>query len=443
MKLPNPDDYIKLFNIKESVFSCYPEIIQRESMTIDGYPNIELVYIDGQFFFLREDMNKYEYPDDEMHKALDLVKERGEAFELHSSKLNKDYSNATEEELDKGIAKVIDLWSTYVRTVDIPVYMSHFFEGKVLKMMYDVGFTGHDFDILTHPLNNIFHRRRKRDFALLKLGKLTKEEFYEKWKWSEMVLYQKKFVDEKFIEDQLNHIEDANTVIEELDSNHEKAKEEYDVLYSKLPEELKKKADLIQKFLYVRDYRFELAIRGGFTTLPLFDAVAKKRNISFNQLIFSSPPEILRKEVSTDVDKRIKGYVFYKGKIYVGEEMLEWKKHFNKKHKLNEIKGKGVSKGKVIGRAKIVMSADEAGKIEKGDIIVCDITTPDYMHALHTVSAIVANIGGFTSHSAIVAREFNIPCVVGTGNATNVFEDNEIIEVDADNGIVRKILDDK
>lgn len=442
MKLPNPDNYVKLFNIRESVFSCYPEMIQRESMNKDGYPNIELVYIDGQFFFLRSDLEKYNYSDEEIHKALDLVKKRGEAFEKHSFELNKNYLEASTEELDNGIAKVIELWSTYVRVVDVPVYMSYSFEGKVLKMMYEAGFSGHDFDILTHPLYNTFHQRRKRDFALLKLNKLTKEEFYEKWKWSEMVLYQKKFVDDKFIEEQLEQIENPEKVIEELDSNYKKAKEDYDILYEKLSSDLKKKADLIQKFLYVRDYRFELAIRGSFATLPLFNAVAKDRKIDFNELIFSSPPEILEKKVSFEVNDRIKGYVFYKGEIYVNEKMQIWKEHFNKRYSVDEIKGKGVSKGKIKGIAKIVPTTKELGKVKKGDIIVCEITTPDYMYALHKVSAIVANIGGFTSHSAIVAREFNIPCVVGTGNATLVFKDGDYIEVDADNGVVRKIKND-
>ena len=55
------------------------------------------------------------------------------------------------------------------------------------------------------------------------------------------------------------------------------------------------------------------------------------------------------------------------------------------------------------------------------------------------VSAIVANIGGFTSHSAIVAREFGIPCVVGASNATLVFKDNDKILVDANKRVVKKL----
>ena len=197
MNFPNPDNYIKLFSIKESLFSCYPEMIQRESMEIDGYPNIRMVYIDGQFYFHKEDLKKYNFPDERIKESLDIVKTRSENFAKFSSELSKDYTGVSDEEVDRLIERAIELWSTFVRVVDVPVYISHYFEEKVLNLMYKHGFSGHDFDVLTHPLYNTFHQRRKKDFALLKLGKMSKEEFIKKWDWSEMVLYQKKFIDDQ------------------------------------------------------------------------------------------------------------------------------------------------------------------------------------------------------------------------------------------------------
>jgi rifampicin phosphotransferase len=254
-----------------------------------------------------------------------------------------------------------------------------------------------------------------------------------------MILFKKKLVDDHFIEEQLSHLDDPDKIINELDENYKKAKIEYDKLYSKFDIILRKKADLIQKFLYVRDYRFELYIRSTYNSIKIIEEVAKRLGLTYNEVIFMTPDELIKKEIPYDLHKRMEAFIFYKDKIYTGNEVYKWKELFNKKQNIDFVKGKGVSKGKIKGVAKIVLNADEAHKIEKGDIIICDITTPDYMHALHKVSAIVANIGGFTSHSAIVAREFNIPCVVGCGNATNIFKDNDLVEVDADNGIVRKI----
>lgn len=95
--------------------------------------------------------------------------------------------------------------------------------------------------------------------------------------------------------------------------------------------------------------------------------------------------------------------------------------------------------GVVRGKAKIVMSPKDSCKIEKGDILVATMSTPDFLPAMQKASAFVTDIGGITSHAAIVARELKKPCIIGTKIATKIFKDGDMIEVDADNGIVRKI----
>lgn len=77
--------------------------------------------------------------------------------------------------------------------------------------------------------------------------------------------------------------------------------------------------------------------------------------------------------------------------------------------------------------------------MEKGDILVSDTTGPEMMIAIQKASAIVTDEGGMMSHAAVVAREFKIPCVVGTTYATEVFKDGDFIEVNANSGVVRKI----
>ena len=67
------------------------------------------------------------------------------------------------------------------------------------------------------------------------------------------------------------------------------------------------------------------------------------------------------------------------------------------------------------------------------------MTTPDFVPLMQKSAAIVTDIGGLLSHAAIVSREFNIPCIVGTQYATKVFKDGDMVEVDADKGVVRKI----
>jgi phosphohistidine swiveling domain-containing protein len=78
------------------------------------------------------------------------------------------------------------------------------------------------------------------------------------------------------------------------------------------------------------------------------------------------------------------------------------------------ITGTGVSPGTKQGRAKVMHDLAEASKVQPGDILVCELTRPAWIPLFSTVSAVVADTGGVLSHSAIVAREYRIPCVVGT-----------------------------
>ena len=65
------------------------------------------------------------------------------------------------------------------------------------------------------------------------------------------------------------------------------------------------------------------------------------------------------------------------------------------------------------------------------------MTSPDLMAAIRRCVGIVTDFGGITCHAAIVAREFNIPCIVGTDDATKRISDDDLVEVDANSGVVR------
>lgn len=75
----------------------------------------------------------------------------------------------------------------------------------------------------------------------------------------------------------------------------------------------------------------------------------------------------------------------------------------------------------------------------QGDILVTGMTRPEYIHLAKKSAGIITDAGGILSHAAITARELKIPCIIGTKNATQILKDGDLVEVDADNGIVRKI----
>ena len=100
------------------------------------------------------------------------------------------------------------------------------------------------------------------------------------------------------------------------------------------------------------------------------------------------------------------------------------------------LKGETASAGVYSGKVKIVHDPSELGKVEKGDILVTTMTTPDMVPAMQRAGAIVTNEGGLTCHAAIVSREMGTPCLVGTEHATEVLKDDEIITVHATRGLV-------
>jgi pyruvate, water dikinase len=102
----------------------------------------------------------------------------------------------------------------------------------------------------------------------------------------------------------------------------------------------------------------------------------------------------------------------------------------------NEIKGFAASHGVVEGPARIVKSVEEISKLQKGDILVCQITNPTWAPIFPKIAGAVSDIGGSMSHAAIVAREFGLPAVVGTGNATSRIKDGQRIRVDGGRGVV-------
>lgn len=98
--------------------------------------------------------------------------------------------------------------------------------------------------------------------------------------------------------------------------------------------------------------------------------------------------------------------------------------------------GLAASPGAVTGRVKVIKDISELDKLEKGDILVTVMTNPDMVPAMEKASAIITDEGGATSHAAIVSRELEVPCIVGTEKATSLLEDGQEVTVDGSSGKV-------
>ena len=120
----------------------------------------------------------------------------------------------------------------------------------------------------------------------------------------------------------------------------------------------------------------------------------------------------------------------------ITRESLDTWLHADSDAASNEVRGFAASSGVVEGPARIVRSVDEIARLQKGDILVCQVTNPTWAPVFQKIAGAVSDIGGSMSHAAIVAREYGLPAVVGTGTATSRIRDGQRIRVDGGRGIV-------
>ncbi len=201
----------------------------------------------------------------------------------------------------------------------------------------------------------------------------------------------------------------------------------------------------------VQDRRKAYLIQFAYHMNELFKELANRTGIAedhFCSMKYSEIIDVVKtgKFNLKKLEKRKKRFI-----AFTHDQMIDWyngetaikveKKIAPVKIKKNikEFRGRIASAGKAKGRVALVTSATQIKKVKKGNILVSSNTTPDYLPAMEKAAAIITEKGGIASHAAVVSRELGVPCVTGILNITNVLKDGDIVEVDADEGVVRKI----
>lgn len=210
---------------------------------------------------------------------------------------------------------------------------------------------------------------------------------------------------------------------------------------------------IAKRFVYIKDARDDYRRQGVFHALPFFKELATRMGIAPQDVGYLQESEISAfldgrlKIAKRLISERKKDFVLYldthkKLVCLQGGEIPKALEAFGlltEQENAREIVGNVASRGIAEGKVAIVWGVKDLGKVRKGDILIAVATHPDYVPAMRKAAAIVTDEGGLTSHAAIVSREFGIPCVVGTGNATSLLKDSDMIKVDAEKGVVRKL----
>jgi phosphohistidine swiveling domain-containing protein len=168
-------------------------------------------------------------------------------------------------------------------------------------------------------------------------------------------------------------------------------------------------------------------------------------NIILPQEVFILEKTKLSKEEEEKIKQRKKGCVLFPDEVILLKDL---KLKLEEAHiKLNrtaepvtsQIKGNVAYSGKVKGLVRVILYKEDLKNLKDKEIIVTEMTSPEFMPAIKKASAIVTDEGGITCHAAIISRELKKPCIIGTKIATQVLHDGDLVEVDADNGIVKII----
>jgi len=192
---------------------------------------------------------------------------------------------------------------------------------------------------------------------------------------------------------------------------------------------------------------FSLASDKGY---QFIDTLSEQYDISSSLLKYATCME-LQKLIETShlsldnlQKRRAERFLFSEDRIVVGENTIN---NYLKKEgywiektapfSKNIIHGKTACAGKITGRVQVITCREQFHEFESGSILVAPMTSPEYTPLIAIASAIVTDEGGMLSHAAIVSREQNKPCIVGTKEASYVLENFQTVEVDADQGLVK------
>ncbi|MBI5071325.1 hypothetical protein HZB93_00280 [Candidatus Falkowbacteria bacterium] len=208
--------------------------------------------------------------------------------------------------------------------------------------------------------------------------------------------------------------------------------------------------DAFGNFMITKIYRRYAQIFAIYQMEAILREIGRRLGLSLMQVKFMLPQEVgaalLKSRLDKkEIKKRTKLCVYYAEKerdvVFTGEKAKRLAESVREKgaEEVSEIKGQCGCVGKAKGAVRIVINPEDMEKMRKGDILVSIATNPDLVSAMKKAAAIVTEQGGVTSHAAIVARELRIPCVIGTKIATKVLKDGDIVEVDANHGVVKII----
>lgn len=208
---------------------------------------------------------------------------------------------------------------------------------------------------------------------------------------------------------------------------------------------------MVELATHMQDYRKMAVVRFTYFMHEVFAEMSKRTSLTVEDYRNTVEPElediflrgkINREKLRTRAVKNFAAAIAQGYVVYEGEDLTRYvtESEFRQTHNtVREIRGVSASPGLYRGIVRIVKDPHRARGFKRGEVLVTNNTTPEFVPLMKKAGAIVTEQGGITTHAAIVSRELGVPCVIGTKIATKIFKDGDMVEVDANRGIIKRL----
>jgi len=211
--------------------------------------------------------------------------------------------------------------------------------------------------------------------------------------------------------------------------------------------------NVLQESIFFRSWRTERYYRNAYYMKNMFSETGNILGLEdASDIFYLTVAEIIESlknnmlPTNIVIFERKKGYACFainnRVFVYSGEKLTIARQNIQLQKISNntkEVKGQIAYPGRISGFVSVVISKNDLKKVNEGSILVSPSTTIDYVPVLKKVIAIITEEGGVLSHASVIYRELHIPCIIGTKIATQVLKDGDLVEVDADKGVVKII----
>lgn len=424
--------------------------------------NLLILPSEGKYdYFLKEDewndclkqLAKYLLREN-ISKQKKYFKNVSKKFLKISKQINKkNLQNLTNKNLIDWFEKYLKIYSVYSFFVLTPFAIENVIYPELEKMLKqkNIKKVKKYLEIISAPIKNSQFLEQQTEILKIALLKNTNKEIkkhVEKYFWIPVNNINDKPWDENDFKKQLMQIKNPKKDLKKKEGEMSRRKINFNNFLKefKNDQEVLKFSRLINFYVSLRDDSRDVWRQTLYYVFPFYRELSRRANIfpeeAFNFLNEEIFDFLKSNILPTDLCLRNKKHalLFSNGKTKVLTKEKEIKKLFDllpKEKNKNELKGFAAFGGKISGVVRLIKSKEKINLLKAGEILVSHHTSPDYLLAMKKAVAFITDEGGITSHAAIIARELKIPCIIGTKNATQILKNGDLVEVDADNGVVR------